>query len=59
MGGAVSGGRNPAIPSLLRNKEAGGVKANTGLIKIITSLNKVKKEIKTLRKIISFFTRNL
>ena len=55
MGDIISGGRGPVVPFLLRNKEAGGVKANTGLIKIITSLNKVKEEIKTLRKVISFF----
>ena len=56
MGGIISGGKNPAILSLLRNKEAGRVKINTGLIKIITGLNKVKEEIKTLQEIISFFT---
>ena len=55
MGGIISGGKNPVILSPLQNKEAGGIKVNTGLIKIITSLNKVKKEVKTLREIISFF----
>ena len=57
--GVISGGRGPVIPSLLRNKEAGRVKANTGLIKIIIGLNKVKEEVKALREVISFFTRNL
>ena len=52
----MSGGKGPAILSLLQNKEVGKVKVNTGLIKIIANLNKVKKEIKTLREIISFFT---
>ena len=47
------------IPFLLRDKEAGGVKVNTGLVKIVIGLNKVKEKIKTLWKIISFFTRNL
>ena len=46
MGGIISGGRNPVIPSLLQNKEAGKAKANTNLIKIIAGLNKVKEEIK-------------
>ena len=55
VGGIISGGKNPAIPSLLRDREAGRVKANTGLVKIITSLNKVKEKIKTFREIISFF----
>ena len=55
VGGAVSGGRSPAVPSLLRNKETGGAKVNTGLIKIIINFNKVRKEIKTLREVISFF----
>ena len=48
MGGIISGGKGPAIPSLLQNKEAGGVKANINLIKIITGLNKVKEKIKAL-----------
>ena len=59
MGGIIFGRRDPAIPFLLRNKEAGEVKVNTGFIKIVISLNKVKEEIKTLQEIISFFTRNL
>ena len=46
MGGVISGGKGPAIPSPLQNREAGKVKVNTGLIKIIINLNKVKKEIK-------------
>ena len=56
MGGIISGGRSPIVLSLLQDKEAGGVKINTGLIKIIINFNKVKKEIKTLREVISFFT---
>ena len=59
MGGVIFGGRGPVVPSLLRNKEAGRVKINTGLVKIVISLNKVKEEIKTLREIIFFFTRSL
>ena len=59
MGGIISGGKNPVIPFLLRNKEAGRVNVNTNLIKIIINLNKIKEKIKTLREIIFFFTRNL
>ena len=59
VGGIISGGKGPVIPFLLQNKEVGKVKANINLIKIITGLNKIKKEVKTLREIISFFTRNL
>ena len=59
VGGVMSGGKGPAIPSLLRDREAGKAKTNINLIKIITGLNKVKEEIKTLREAISFFTRNL
>ena len=55
----MSGRRGPIIPSLLRNKEAGGVKVNTGFIKIIINFNKVKEKIKTLREVIFFFTRSL
>ena len=55
----MSGRKGPVIPSLLQNKEAGGAKANTGLIKIIINLNKVKEKIKTFWEIISFFIRNL
>ena len=55
----MSGGKGPVIPSLLKNKEVGGVKINTNLIKVIINLNKVKEEIKALREIISFFTWNL
>ena len=57
-GGAVSGGKSPVIPSLSRNKKAGGVKIITGLIKIIAGLIKVKEEVKILREVMSFFTRN-
>ena len=59
VGGVIFGGRGPAVPSLLQDKEVGGVKVNTGFIKIIINLNKVKKEIKTLREVIFFFTRSL
>ena len=59
MSGVISGGKDPAVPFLLRNKEAGGAKVNTGLIKIIINLNKVKEEIKTFQKIIRIFTRSL
>ena len=47
MGGIIFGGKDLAILFPLRNKEAGGVKANTGFIKIVINLNKVKEEIKT------------
>ena len=59
VGGIISGRKNPAIPFPLQNKKAGKAKVNTGLIKIITNLNKVKEEIKALREIIRAFTRNL
>ena len=55
MGGIIFGGRGPVIPFLLRNKKAGKVKVNTGLIKIVTGFNKVKEEVKIFRKVISFF----
>ena len=55
----MSGGRGPVIPFLLRDREAGGVKINTGFIKIITGLNKVKEKVKAFREIIRVFTRNL
>ena len=55
MSGIMSGRKGPVIPFLLRNKEAGKVKVNINFIKIIISLNKVKKEVKALRKVISFF----
>ena len=58
MDGIISGGRNPAVPFPLQNKEAGGVKINTGLIKIIAGLNKVREKVKALREIVSFFTRS-
>ena len=48
MGNVVFGGRNPVVPFLLRDREAGGAKANINFIKIIINLNKVKEEIKTL-----------
>ena len=55
MGGVISSGRDPIIPSLLQDREVGKVKANTHLIKIIINLNKVREKIKTLREVISFF----
>ena len=55
MGGIISGGKNPAVLFLLRNKEAGRVKANINLIKMIINLNKVKEKIKTFREVIFFF----
>ena len=54
----MSGGKGPAVLSLLRDKEAGKVKANINLIKIITGLNKIKEEIKILREVIFFFIWN-
>ena len=51
----MSGGRGPVIPSLLRDREAGGAKVNTGLVKIIIGLNKIKEEIKALREVVFFF----
>ena len=56
MGGVISSGKNPIIPFLLQNKKAGKVKVNTGFIKIVIGLNKVREKIKTLREVISFFT---
>ena len=56
MGNIISGGKNPAVPFLLRNREASGVKINTGLIKVIIGFNKVREEVKTFREVISFFT---
>ena len=53
------GGKSPVIPSPLRNREAGGVKANINLNEVIAGFNKVKEEIKTLREIVFFFTRSL
>ena len=54
----MSGRKSPVIPFPLQNRKAGGAKLITGLIKIIPGLNKVKKNVKTLREVISFFTRN-
>ena len=59
MGNVISCRKNPVILSLLQNKEVGKVKINTGLIKIIAGLNKVKEEVKTLQKVIRILTRNL
>ena len=58
MGGVISGRKNPVIPFLLRDKEAGGVKVNINLIKIIINLNKIKEKVKTLREVMFFFIRN-
>ena len=55
VGGVISGGKSPVIPSLLRDRETGRVKANTGLVKIVIGLNKVKEKVKALREVISFF----
>ena len=55
MGGVIFGGRNPVILFLLRDKEAGKVKANINLIKIIVNLNKVREKVKALWEIIFFF----
>ena len=54
MGGIISGGKNPVIPFLLRDKEAGRVKANTGLIKIIININKIKKRLKPFGRLYPF-----
>ena len=48
----MSGRKGPVVPSLLRDREAGRVK-------VFITLNKVKEEIKTFRKVIRAFTRNL
>ena len=55
MGGVIFGGRSPVIPFLLRNREAGRAKINTGLIKIIIGLNKIREKVKTFREIMFFF----
>ena len=55
VGGIISGKKDPVIPFPLRNKKAGKVKVNINFIKIIIGLNKIKKEIKTLREVIFFF----
>ena len=59
VGGVMSGGKDPAVPFSLRDKEADGAKANTGLVKIVIGLNKVKKKVKTFREVIFFFTWSL
>ena len=56
VGGVIFGGKGPVVPFLLQNKEAGGAKINTGLIKVITGLNKVKEKVKTFQEVLSFFT---
>ena len=57
-GGVISGRKGLAIPFLSQDKEAGGIKVITSLIKIIINLNKVREEVKTLWEIISFLIRN-
>ena len=59
VGGAMSGGKGLVVPSLLRDKEAGKAKVNINLVKIIINFNKVREEVKTLRKVIFSFIRNL
>ena len=59
VGNVVSGRRGLVILSLLRDKEVGGVKVNTGFIKVVIGLNKIREEVKTLREVISFFIWNL
>ena len=59
MGGIISGGKGPLILFPLQNREAGKVKVNIGLIKIVASLNKVREEIKDFREVIRVFTQNL
>ena len=51
----MSGGRGPVVPFPLRDREVGGVKANTGFIKVIIGLNKIREEIKALREVVFFF----
>ena len=48
----MSGGKGPAVLSLLRNKETGGVK-------VFITFNKVREEVKTLREVIRVFTWHL
>ena len=55
----MSGGKGPVVPFLLQDREIGGVKTNTGLVKIIIGFNKVKKEVKALWEVIFFFTWSL
>ena len=57
-GNVISGRRGPVISSPSRDKEPGRVKVIIGLIKIIIGLSKVREEIKALREVISFFTRD-
>ena len=59
VGGVISGGKGPIIPFPLQNKEVSRVKININLIKIDAGLNKVKKEVKVLQKVIYAFTRSL
>ena len=46
----ISGGRGPAVPSLLRDRETGGAKVNTGLAK-------VKEKVRSLREGINAFIK--
>ena len=59
MSGVISGGKGPVILFLLRDKETGRVKVNTGFIKIVIGFNKVKEKVKAFREVIRIFTRNL
>ena len=59
VGSVISGGKGPVILFLLRNREAGGVKVNTGFIKVIISFNKVREKVKTFREVVRVFTWNL
>ena len=47
----MSGGKGPVIPFLSQDREAGGAKVITGLIK-------VQEEVKTLREVMYVFTWN-
>ena len=42
----MSGGKGPIILFLLRDREVGGVKINTNLIKIVIGFNEVREEVK-------------
>ena len=46
VGNIISGGKGPAIPSPLQNREINRVKANTGLTKVVINLNKLRRRLK-------------
>ena len=48
----MSGGKGPVVPSLLRDRKAGGAE-------VFITLNKVKEEVRALREAVHAFTRNL